>query len=816
MKQLILFYICFTFLIVHDAIGEGAKQLTPYTSTAGVTSKDNTASGYLQHDDNSLSQKISMGFLKPSTWSFDKLPFSEDYRMLVRVKPGETLYYGVQRMKIIDANTDKSDLILTLKYGAGAGQLVQQTTLLRDQSSAYHSRLLTMVNSEPQLGVISSVEKMHNGPNYGGRTNGYDALSYTNNTGAVQDFYLEFTQVGEATMNENAKKSWYDLWDLTVIGTDGLEKPGRLFSKHWSFNAGGPKNLLSKTFAFFPLIPNQVDGSTFYVKKITLAGMRPYGFRFVTNQFGSTSKFGTTFQERRKSQTEQSDYPEYINFVNDPDPEMWPSAADPEFSFSAEPVCDGANPKVLFKSNAGVPSNFMVQIDVNGDGYKSNTADVLIERSFEAGTNTLTWNGLDAYGSVVPSGTVLKYSYKSYTSPMNFPVFDAEGNASGFKSENVRPVPSTVNDFLYWDDSKLPQDKFSSQLDGFNASQGAHLWGATADDGDKITINTWTYGYTFSKEESLTFTYDCSTDLEVNNTVPSKPYYVGDLITFMVTVRNNGPNSATNIVVDYPINQNYEFVGATTSVGTYNETTGKWLLNVILPVGASQAMQFDVRAIELGTKSTTAEVIVTDQHDINPDNNRASAAFTVYPNPSPLPVSFATFEARQHKNGITLAWSTLNERNNDFFALERSEDGLTFYAFGKVPGRGDSNKAINYSYLDTKIPGGIVYYRLKQVDANANYTYSSVIAVKVENELLSPRISLYPNPVTNIIKLDMTMLAADSYQLVMWSADGRMVKSMYITGGTENKLEIGSLTAGLYILKIQGAALTQTLQVQKL
>ncbi len=816
MKQLILFYLCFTFLVVHAAIGEGAKQLTPYSTSAGLTSKDNTMSGYLQHDDNSSSQKISMGFLKPSTWSFGSgFPFSEDYRMLVRMKPGETLYYGVRRMKIIDANANKNDLVLTLKYGAGAGNLVQQTTLLRDQTSAYHSLLLTSVNNRPQAGVIATVEKLHNGPNYGGKTNGYDALSYTNNTGAVQDFYLEFTQVGEATLGENAKKSWYDLWDLTVIGTDGLEKTGRLFSKHWSFNAGGPKNLLSKTFAFFPLIPNQVDGSTFYVKKITLAGMRPYGFRFVTNQFGSTSKFGSTFQERRKSQLEQSDYPEYINFVNDPDPEMWPSAADPQFSFSAEAVCDGANPKVLFKSNAGVPSNFMVQIDVNGDGYKPNTADVLIERSFEAGTNILSWNGLDAYGKVVPSGTVINYSYKSYTSPMNFPVFDAEGNASGFKSENVRPVPSTVNDLLYWDDSKLPQDKFQSELNGFNASQGAHLWGATADDGDKITINTWTYGYTFSKDESLTFVYDCSTDLEVMNTVPAKPYYVGDRVTFTVTVKNNGPTNSYTVMVDYPINQNYEFLGASPSVGSYDPATGKWILNTNLPVGASQTMQFEVRALEIGTKSTTA-LVSSDQRDTNSDNNIASAAFTVYPNPAPLPVAFTSLEAKSHQNGVAIYWSTANEENSDYFSLERSDDGLSFHAIGKVSGKGFTNNSSSYSYIDDKAPGGMVYYRLKQVDTNGNYSYSSIVAVRLKSNSLSLSVIAYPNPGTNYIKLDMTMLAPENYKLAVWSVDGRFIKSMNLTGGFENQLEIGSLTAGVYIFKIQGAELSQTLQVQKL
>ncbi|MFD2515751.1 T9SS type A sorting domain-containing protein [Pontibacter locisalis] len=504
--------------------GEGSKQLTPHITTNGTTDKANTTVGYLQHDDNG-NQTISYGFLKPNTWSYNGAEFIEDYRMYVRLKPNETVYYGVRRRITNETSTNQAsanqnDLILTLKYGTGVGTTVQTTTLLRDQSSVNQSKLLENIptgqgnKTAPQNGVIKTAAEVMNGPNYGGRTDGYNALSYTNTTGAMQDFYLEFTQVGEESMHPKQKKSWYDLWDLTVIDPNGKEMPGRLFSKQWSFTAGASANVLSSTFAFYPLIPNQLDGTTYYVKKITLAGMRPFGFRFVTNQYGSTSQYGTTFQERRKSQLVQSDYSEYLNFVNNPDEEMWPSAPDPKFSFSAESICEAEQPKVAFISNAGVPSNFMVQIDVNADGYKPNTADVLIEKTFEAGTNKLVWDGKDAYGNIVPSGTRLDYTYKSYTSPMNFPVFDAEGNASGFKSENVRPVPSTVNDLLYWDDSNLPSSKFplatQRELNGVNANTGAHLWGASADDGNGYTLNTWTYGYTFTKNESLVFTYECN------------------------------------------------------------------------------------------------------------------------------------------------------------------------------------------------------------------------------------------------------------------------------------------------------------------
>ncbi|WP_439882918.1 T9SS type A sorting domain-containing protein [Pontibacter sp. MBLB2868] len=821
MKQILLTLYSIGLLLPLLAFGEGSKQLTPYTTSAATTDKENTTVGYLQHDDNG-NQTISFGFLKPNTWSVTGASFIEDYRMYVRLKPGETVYYGVRR-RVTNANVLQNDLILTLKYGSGAGTVVQTTTLVRDQTSVNHSTLLPTIGNgkgTPQYGVIATPLEAQNGPNYGVRTNGYNALAYTNTTGVTNDFYLEFTQVGEAAMLADQKKSWYDLWDLTVVGTDRLEKPGRLFSKQWSFTAGASSNVLSKTFAFYPLIPNQLDGTTYYVKKITLAGMRPFGFRFVTNQFGSSSKYGTTFQERRKSQLEQSDYSEYLNFVNNPDPEMWPSAPDPNFSFTASTICDGAQPTIEFTSNAGVPSTFMVLIDVNGDGYKTNTADVKIENTFAAGINKLTWNGRDSYGNIVPSGTTLNYSYKSYTSPMNFPVFDAEGNASGFKSENVRPVPSTVNDLLYWDDSKLPVSKFplatQQELNGINANTGAHLWGATADNGDGYTVNTWTYGYTYTKNETLVFTYDCSLDLEVTNTVPQITYFEGDYAFFTVTVKNNGPTAAKYVLIDYPVYEGFTFVSASPAVGTYNSSTGKWTLSVPLAVGESQVMTFKAIATTVGTWPTTA-VVSSDQIDTNSANNTSTTSLKVSPLPSPMPVTMSSFNASSDTRGVKLEWLTAMELNNDYFAVERSTDGRNFTEIGRVPGKGNSQQYIRYNFLDTKAPTGVLYYRLKQVDKDATQHFSIIRSVQVlAKNTTSAKLKVYPNPAKDFVNLDLTMLAQGLYDLSVFDTYARCIMQLnHVEGGSESVLDIQSLPAGAYFIRIQGNNHEQVVQLLK-
>ena len=59
----------------------------------------------------------------------------------------------------IAAADNQRDLILTLRYGTGAGTQVQQTTLTRDQASANQTLLST-----PQTGVIATAAQAQAGP----------------------------------------------------------------------------------------------------------------------------------------------------------------------------------------------------------------------------------------------------------------------------------------------------------------------------------------------------------------------------------------------------------------------------------------------------------------------------------------------------------------------------------------------------------------------------------------------------------------------------------------------------------------------------
>jgi hypothetical protein len=113
-----------------------------------------------------------------------------------------------------------------------------------------------------------------------------------------------------------------------------------------------------------------------------------------------------------------------------------------------------------------------------------------------------------------------------------------------------------------------------------------------------------------------------------------------------------------------------------------------------------------------------------------------------------LPIELISFEGVSMVNSNQLKWVTATETNNDYFILERSEDGLNWTKIGKVDGSGSSYQNKTYSFNDNGFKNTLNYYRLTQVDYNGESKKSKMIAI--DNQKDSPVII----KMTNIIGQD--------------------------------------------------------------
>ena len=95
---------------------------------------------------------------------------------------------------------------------------------------------------------------------------------------------------------------------------------------------------------------------------------------------------------------------------------------------------------------------------------------------------------------------------------------------------------------------------------------------------------------------------------------------------------------------------------------------------------------------------------------------------------------------------VQVNWSTAMEENNDYFIVERRyEFEHEFTEVARTPGAGTSNDRLDYRAVDYTCNwlSPTVYYRIKQVDYNGEYSYSHTVAVSKTAEV---EVLMYPNP----------------------------------------------------------------------
>jgi hypothetical protein len=171
-----------------------------------------------------------------------------------------------------------------------------------------------------------------------------------------------------------------------------------------------------------------------------------------------------------------------------------------------------------------------------------------------------------------------------------------------------------------------------------------------------------------------------------------------------------------------------------------------------------------------------------------------------------LPVRFLNFEARIENDDTRLNWKTAMELNNLGFEIQRSKNGLDFDSIAFLKGAFNSLTIQHYSYLDqdpfVKTAANKLYYRIKQIDVDAHFNYSTVLAV---NGKAIP-FQVTPNPFNNSLQVQFSSPIKGSASFALYDLQGKKVleKSVNMENGNQafewNNLE--NVEAGIYILEL--------------
>jgi len=159
----------------------------------------------------------------------------------------------------------------------------------------------------------------------------------------------------------------------------------------------------------------------------------------------------------------------------------------------------------------------------------------------------------------------------------------------------------------------------------------------------------------------------------------------------------------------------------------------------------------------------------------------------------PLPLQLISFRVvLQNKNPL-LTWITSNEVNVSHFEIERSINGIEFTTVANVPSQAGSVDK-TYRFTDVAAWEGINYYRLKMIDRDGKFSYSSILKIEAGKK---NNVSIVPNPVKNYF----VITGAEGFTgISITDVTGRMVKQM--KWNAANRYQTTGLTKGVYIVRL--------------
>lgn len=282
----------------------------------------------------------------------------------------------------------------------------------------------------------------------------------------------------------------------------------------------------------------------------------------------------------------------------------------------------------------------------------------------------------------------------------------------------------------------------------------------------------------------------------VNKGVPASKLIVG--LPFYGygwgSLANNGITYC-NIVNTYPGAQNADQVGSGGNVITYNGINTIKNKTTYAQQNAGGVMIWEL----------TQDCATSDSR---------SLLLAVSQVLAPLPVTWVDFHATNKAEGIWLQWSTAQEKDNAYFSVESSIDGKVFQEISKEPATGNSASVQEYTYLDTEPLSSTVYYRIKQVDVDGQYSYTPIVFVRT-NFNAPVLFEVHPNPTLNgelhvwlqssdIQSLQLTNILGESYYRTVLS--GSQTKET-ITISTTN------IPSGIYIFSAVGRGKSYSVKV---
>lgn len=226
-----------------------------------------------------------------------------------------------------------------------------------------------------------------------------------------------------------------------------------------------------------------------------------------------------------------------------------------------------------------------------------------------------------------------------------------------------------------------------------------------------------------------------------------------------------------------------------------------------------------------GVVGVPSNVAVTDTAGVGGANDNTATAITasngssvansgssgiVFTPSALLPVQLSAFDAFAVNSNAVIKWQAAAENGFDYYEVERSvNNGASFTTAGRVNATGSNSL---YSFTDN-VSNFIsanpkIYYRLRMVDKDGSFEYSSVRTVSFNQQSATMVLKSFPNPATATVYItSATISAAAPVHASIHDMQGRTIKTYNnatLSGVNTIALSLDGIAKGQYIITVDG------------
>lgn len=199
-----------------------------------------------------------------------------------------------------------------------------------------------------------------------------------------------------------------------------------------------------------------------------------------------------------------------------------------------------------------------------------------------------------------------------------------------------------------------------------------------------------------------------------------------------------------------------------------------------------------------------------EQHIFHKVDNPAHGLVKFIPFSMQIPVEFVSFSSEVFGNNVELKWITATETNNKGFEIQRFSKNY-WETIGFINGMGTTTEITEYKYTDNQLADGKYFYRLKQIDFDGEFKYSTQIEVDIKSIPDFVLYQNYPNPFNPSTKISWSSAVSGWQSLKIYDVLGNEIATLVDEYKEAGKYEIDfelkttakHLSSGVYYYKLK-------------